>query len=41
MIDAVMATVYRNTVLEKVATVPGYATKQAKDRELLADKTSS
>ena len=27
MIDAVMTTVYRNTVMEKVATIPGYAAK--------------
>ena len=29
VIDAVMTTVYRNTVLEKVATTPGFAAKQA------------
>ena len=34
-----MATVYMNT--EKVAIVPGYAAKQAEDRNFLADKTSS
>jgi hypothetical protein len=29
VIDVVMTTVYRNTVLEKVATILGYAAKQA------------
>jgi hypothetical protein len=38
--DAVMTTVYRKTVLHQVATVPGYAAKQAEDRKFLADKTS-
>jgi hypothetical protein len=32
---------YRNTVLEKVATVPGFAAKQVEDRKLLADRTSA
>jgi len=41
VIDAVMTTVYRNTVLEKVATVPGYAAKQVEDRKSLAGRTSS
>ena len=40
VIDAVVTTVYRNTVMEKVATIPGYAAKQAEDKKLLADKTS-
>jgi hypothetical protein len=35
-----MTTAYRNTVMEKVATVPGYAAKQAEDRMFLADKAS-
>ena len=34
VIDALMTTVYRNTVLEKVATIPGYAAKQAEDTEV-------
>ena len=38
VIDAVMTTVYKNTVLEAVATVPGYAAKQAEDKKFLADK---
>jgi hypothetical protein len=41
VIDAVMTTVYRNTVLSKVATIPGYVAKQAEDRKFLADRTSS
>jgi len=42
VIDAVLTTVYRNTVvLEKVATVPGYAAKQAEDKKFLADRTST
>ena len=40
VIDAVMTTVYMNTVLEKVATIPGYAAKRAEDRKFHADKTS-
>ena len=40
VIDAVMTTVYMNIVLEKVATVPGYAAKQAEDMKFLADRTS-
>jgi len=38
--DAVMTTVYRKTVLHQVATVPGYAAKQAEDKKFLADKAS-
>ena len=41
VIDAVMTTVYKNIVMEKVATVPGFAAKQAEDRKFLADMTSS
>ena len=41
VIDAVMTTSYRNTiVLEKVAIVPGYAAKQTEDMKFLADRTS-
>jgi hypothetical protein len=36
-----MTTIYKNTVLKKVATVPGYAAKQAEDMKFLADKSSS
>jgi len=41
VIDAVMTIVYMNTVLEKVATVPGYAAKQTEDMKFLADRTST
>ena len=41
VIDVVMTTVYMNTVLEKVATIPGYAAKHAEDKKFLADKTST
>jgi hypothetical protein len=41
VIDAVMTTVYMNTVLEKVATIPGFAAKHAEDRKLFADRTST
>jgi hypothetical protein len=41
VIDAVMTTVYMNTVMEKGATVPGYVAKHAEDRNFLASKTSS
>ncbi len=36
-----MTIVYMNTVLEKVATVPGYAAKHAEDIKFMADITSS
>jgi hypothetical protein len=41
VIDAVLTTVYKNNVLEKVVTVPGYVAKQAEDIKLLADRTST
>ncbi len=41
VIDAVMTTVYRNTMLERVATIPGFAAKHAEDNNFLADRTSS
>ena len=40
VIDAVMTTVYMNSVMEKVATVQGFAAKQAEGRKFLADMTS-
>ena len=40
MIDVVMTTVYRNTVMENVATTSGYVAKRAEDRKFLAGKTS-
>jgi hypothetical protein len=33
VIDTVMTTVYRNTALERVATIPRFAAKQAEDRK--------
>ena len=41
VIDAVITTVYRNTDLQQVVDVPGYAAKQAKNMTLCSDKTSS
>ncbi len=41
VIDAVMTTVYMNTALERAATIPGFAAKQAEDRKFRADRTSS
>jgi len=41
VIDAVVTTVYRNTVLQQVATIPGYATKQSEDAKFLVVRTSS
>ena len=35
-----MTTVYRNTVLWQVASILGYAVKQAEDNMFLADQTS-
>ena len=41
VIDVVLTTVYVNTILKKVATVPGYAAKQTEDMNFLADRTST
>jgi hypothetical protein len=41
VIDAVVTTVYRNTVFHQVSTIPGYAAKQAEDRKFYADKSSA
>ncbi len=41
MIDVVVITMNRNTVLQKVATIPAYAAKHDSDRKLLADKNST
>ncbi len=40
-IDAVVTTVYKNTVLLQVATIPGNAAKQVEDRKSHADMASS
>jgi len=40
VIDTVVTTVYRNTAfLRQVASIPGYAAKQAEDRKFYANKT--
>jgi hypothetical protein len=41
VIDAVVKTVYRNTILQKVASIPRYEVKQAEDKKILANRTSS
>jgi len=40
VLDAVVTSVYRNFVLSKVSSIPGYATKQVEDRKIHADKIS-
>ena len=40
VIDEVTTTVYRNTIPEKLATIPGFAVKQAEDMKFLADRKS-
>jgi hypothetical protein len=41
VIDAVITTVYKNTILRQVAEVPGYVARQAEDMKFYADRTSS
>ena len=41
VIDAVVATVYRNTGIQRVAYTTGYVKKHAKDRKLVANMTST
>jgi hypothetical protein len=41
LINAVVTTVYRNTVLQQVSTVPGFVAKQAEDRKFYAYKSST
>ena len=41
VIDAVVTTMCMNTFLQKVASIPGYAAKQAEDRKFQADRISS
>jgi hypothetical protein len=41
VIDAVITTVYKNTVLQQVAEVPGYVARQVEDMKFYADMTSS
>ena len=40
-IDAIVTTTYKNTVLQKIASIPGNEAKQAEDRKFLADRTPS
>ena len=41
VVDAVVTTVYRNTIFTNASAIPGYVAKQAKDRKILADRASS
>jgi hypothetical protein len=41
IIDGVETNVYKNTVLQKVATIPGFAAKQTEDKKFKADADSS
>ena len=41
VIDAVVTTVYHNTIILRVASFLGYVSKQAKNRKLLAHRTST
>jgi hypothetical protein len=41
VVEAVVTTVYRNTILKHAATIHGYATKQAKDKKFQADRAST
>ncbi len=40
IIDGVVTTVYSNTVLQKVETIPGFAAKQVEDKKFRADADS-
>jgi len=41
LIDAVVTVVYRNIVIQRVASIRNYAANYAEDRKLLADRTSA
>jgi len=41
IIDGVVTILYRNTVLQKVETIPGFAAKQVEDKKFKADADSS
>jgi hypothetical protein len=41
VINVVVTTVYRNTILKHAASIPGYAAKQAEDRKFQADRAST
>ncbi len=40
IIDGVVTTVYRNSILPKVATIPRYAAKQVEDRKIKTNADS-
>ena len=40
VIDAVVSTVYRNTILSKTSTIPGYVAKLAEEKKFKADEKS-
>ena len=40
VIDAVISTVYRNTILPETSTIPGYVAKLAEDKKFKADEKS-
>ena len=41
VLNVIVATVYRNAVIQRVAPIPGYYAKQAKNRKLLTDTASA
>ena len=41
IIDGVVTTVYRNTIINKVSAIPGFAAKQVKDKKFKADADSA
>jgi len=41
ILDGVVTTVYRNSILSKVALVPGFAAKKVEDTKFKADLTSA
>ena len=41
IIDGVVTTVYKNTILPRVASIPGFAGKQVEDKKFKADADSS
>ena len=41
IINGVVTTVYRNTILTKVAAIPGFAAKQVEDKKFKADVDSA
>jgi hypothetical protein len=41
VVDVVVTTFYRNTILRHAALVPGYAAKQAEDRKFQVDRAST